>query len=101
MTPKTLKSQMITKIITTTLRIFFKVKESAVKGAPRECTIHEECFHGMPLMYLLSRFDLQEALHGFHTLDAFDICHKAGFGLFAVHIPLENNITLCCRNVNL
>src|SRR5512143_1224556 len=72
-----------------------------VEGAPREVSINEECFHGVPLIHLLFLFYLQEALHGFHTLDFPDLSNKPCFGLSAIHKTLKNNISLCCRHIDL
>src|SRR4030066_146704 len=78
-----------------------EVIKLTVEGAPREFRINEECFHGMPLIHLLFLFYVQEALHGFHTLNLPDLCDKPCFGISAVHKTLQNNISLCCCHIDL
>jgi hypothetical protein len=62
----------------------------------REFRINEECFHGMPLILLLSLFHLQVALNGFHSLDLPDFCYNPFLSPFVVmYQTIENNISIC------
>ena len=41
------------------------------------------------------------ALHGFHTPDFPDLCHKPFLGLSAIHKTCKHNISLCNRHIDL
>src|SRR4030043_33840 len=78
-----------------------EVIKLAVEGAPREFRIHEECFHGMPLIHLLFLFHLQVALNGFYALDLPDLCYDPLLSLFVMYVTRENNISIRRRNIDL
>jgi len=76
------------------LSLSYEVIKLSVEGAPREFRIYEECFHGMPLVLLLSLFNLQVALNGFHALDFPDLCYDPVLSRSVVYETLESNISL-------
>src|SRR4030042_6417719 len=78
-----------------------EVIKLTVEGAPREIRINEECFHGMPLIHLLSLLHLQVALNGFHALDLPDLCYDPLLSLLVMYETRENNISICRGNIDL